>query len=316
MEERPSKRKAFTRYIKWTLIIVIVLLLVVLTGGSFYMLDFSLAPDPNRADSDSCYQQLFSNYPETRPWVDSLKAIHALRDTFVTMPTGERHHAYYIDRGAQKTALVIHGWRDQAIKFFCLARMYERELGYNVVVPDLHAHGKSEGDALDMGWQNRHDVMRWMELFRRDTMVVHGVSMGAATTMMLSAEKMPAGIRDLRFIEDCGYTSVWDEFTEQLKQQFALPQFPLMHTSSLLCQLRYGWSFRQASALEAVRHCLYPMLFIHGDSDTFVPTEMVYRLYEAKPDHKALWITKGAEHARSYLDHSAAYTQKVREFLR
>ena len=279
------------------------------------MLHVSLAPDPNRADRDSCFQQLFRDYPETRPWIDSLMSCHALRDTFITMPTGERHHAYYINRGARKTALVIHGWRDQAIKYFCLALMYERDLGYNVVIPDLHAHGQSEGEAIDMGWQNRHDVKRWMQIFRQDTMVVHGVSMGAATTMMLSAEKMPAGIRDIRFIEDCGYTTVWDEFSDQMNKLFSLPPFPLMHTSSLLCHLRYGWHFSQASALDAVRHCPYPMLFIHGDSDTFVPTAMVYRLYAAKPQPKALWIAKDTDHAHSYLNHRAEYTRRVRQFL-
>ena len=295
--------------------IIIVLLLAAVTGGSFYMLHVSLAPDPNRADRDSCFQQLFRDYPETRPWIDSLMSCHALRDTFITMPTGERHHAYYINRGARKTALVIHGWRDQAIKYFCLALMYERDLGYNVVIPDLHAHGQSEGEAIDMGWQNRHDVKRWMQIFRQDTMVVHGVSMGAATTMMLSAEKMPAGIRDLRFVEDCGYTTVWDEFSDQMNKLFSLPPFPLMHTSSLLCHLRYGWHFSQVSALDAVRHCPYPMLFIHGDSDTFVPTAMVCRLYAAKPQPKALWIAKDTDHAHSYLNHRAEYTRRVRQFL-
>lgn len=295
--------------------IIIVLLLAAVTGGSFYMLHVSLAPDPNRADRDSCFQQLFRDYPETGPWIDSLMSCHALRDTFITMPTGERHHAYYINRGARKTALVIHGWRDQAIKYFCLALMYERDLGYNVVIPDLHAHGQSEGEAIDMGWQNRHDVKRWMQIFRQDTMVVHGVSMGAATTMMLSAEKMPAGIRDIRFIEDCGYTTVWDEFSDQMNKLFSLPPFPLMHTSSLLCHLRYGWHFSQASALDAVRHCPYPMLFIHGDSDTFVPTAMVCRLYSAKPQPKALWIAKDTDHAHSYLNHRAEYTRRVCQFL-
>lgn len=300
-----------------TLGITIVLLLAALTGGSCYMLSFSLAPDPNRADRDSCYQQLFTDYPETKSWVDSLRQHQALRDTFVTMPSGERHHAYYINCGATKTALVIHGWRDQAIKYFFLARMYERLLGYNVVIPDLHAHGQSEGDAIGMGYHDRLDVLHWMHLFRQDTMVVHGVSMGAATTMMLSDTKELRNLetQELLFIADCGYTSVWEEFSGQLNELFGLPEFPLMHITSLLCQLRYGWHFSQASALDAVKHSTYPMLFIHGDSDTFVPTEMVYRLYQAKPGPKSLWITKNTDHAHSYLNHRTEYIQRVREFL-
>ena len=113
----------------WTLVIIVIVFVIALIGGSFYMLDYSLAPDPNRMDTDSCYQQQFEAYPESKEWVDSLRSIGALRDTFLTMPTGEKHHAFFVDKGSTRTALVIHGWRDCAIKFFWLARIYEHELG-------------------------------------------------------------------------------------------------------------------------------------------------------------------------------------------
>jgi len=303
------------RSIVWGLLGVLSVLIIALAGGSIYMLDYSLASDPNRADEDSCYRKLYADYPETVEWMDSLRRHDALRDTFVTMEGGYRCHAYYVNKGSRRTVLQIHGWRDQPIKFFFLTRMYERELGYNVLIPDVYAHGRSDGDMVRMGWLDRLDMKRWMEVFKTDTMVVHGVSMGAATTMMLSGEPMPAGIKDLRFVEDCGYTSVWDEFSGQLKVQFGLSEFPLLYTSSLLCKLLYGWSFGEASALRQVSKCPYPMLFIHGDSDTFVPTEMVYRLYEAKPGHKELWVTTDTEHALSYKNHPKEYVAHVREFL-
>lgn len=284
-------------------------------GASFYMLDYSLAPDPNRTDTDSCYSQQFHWYQETREWVDSLRSIDALRDTFMAMPTGERHHALYIKNSTTRTALVLHGWRNSSIDFLYLARLYDRELGYSVILPDLHAHGLSEGEAISMGWLDADDALQWLKAFKTDTMVVHGVSMGGATTMMLSGKTMPDGISDLRFVDDCGYTSVWDEFAAQLEDQFGLPEFPLMYTTSLLCKLRYGWSFGEASAIRQVEHCRYPMLFIHGDSDTFVPTEMVHRLYEAKPEPKQLWITSNTAHASSYLNHREEYIEHIRHFL-
>ena len=187
----------------WFVIVVLAVLMGVLVGGGFYMLDISLSPDPTRANTDSCYRQLFTDYPETREWMDSLRTHHALRDTMIVMPGDYRLHTYYINRGSQRTAMVIHGWRDQAIKFFYFARMYERLLGYNVVMPDLYASGMSDGDMLRMGWLDRLDVLQLLDVFKADTMVVHGVSMGAATTMMMSGEEMPEDIRDLRFVADC-----------------------------------------------------------------------------------------------------------------
>ena len=309
------KNKSMLKKIVWMLVVVVATGIVALTGGGLYMLDYSLSPDPNRADIDLKYKVLFADYPETVAWMDSLKQHHALRDTFMTDDEGNRHHAYYINKGGRKTAFVIHGWRDQAIEFFFLARMYEREFGYNVVVPDLYASGRSEGDVIRMGWLDRLDVLEWLRLFRTDTMVVHGVSMGGATTMMLSGEPMPEGIKDMRFVDDCGYTSVWDEFEGELRNQFDLPAFPLMHVTSLICQLRYGWSFDEASAISQVKKCRYPMFFIHGDNDTFVPTEMVYRLYKAKPGPKQLWITKDTGHALSYKNHREEYISKIRAFV-
>ena len=297
------------------MIVVLAVLMGVLVGGGFYMLDVSLSPDPTRANTDSCYRQLFTDYPETREWMDSLRTHHALRDTMIVMPGGYRLHTYYINRGSQRTAMVIHGWRDQAIKFFYLARMYERLLGYNVVMPDLYASGMSDGDMLRMGWLDRLDVLQLLDVFKADTMVVHGVSMGAATTMMMSGEEMPEDIRDLRFVADCGYTSVWDEFAGELKNQFGLPAFPLMYTTSLLCQLRYGWNFDEASALRQVAKCQYPMFFIHGDADDFIPTYIVHQLYDAKSAPKELWITKGTDHAHSYKNHRTEYVARVRRFL-
>lgn len=306
-------RRAMKKTI-WTIVAAVTLIIVAVIGGSFYMLDYSLAPDANRADRDSCFRQQFGDYPESKEWVDSLQAINALRDTFVMMPSGERHHAFFVDRGSRRTAIVVHGWRDCAIKYFWLARIYERELGYNVVMPELHACGESEGRAIQMGWKDRLDVKHWMELFMTDTMAVHGVSMGAATTMMLSGEEMPKGINDLRFVEDCGYTCVWDEFAGQLKEQFGLPAFPLMHTTSLLCKLCYGWSFDEASPLKQVKKCPYPMLFIHGDKDTFVPTWMVHPLYDAKNGSKGIWIAEGADHALSYKTNKERYVAVLRLF--
>ena len=300
----------------WFLGILLAFLACATFCGSWYMLDYSLAPNSHRADTALSYKKLFDRYPETRPWVDSLKQLNALRDTFVTMPSGERHHALYIWNNSKRTALVLQGWRNCSIDFLFLTRIYEKEMGCNVVLPDFHAHGLSEGDAIQMGWLDRKDMLHWMQIFQTDSMVVHGVSMGGATTMMLSAEKMPEGVKDIRFVDDCGYTSVWDEFKGELRNQFGLPEFPLMYGASFLCQLRYGWNFSEASALKQVAKCHKPMLFIHGDQDGFVPTEMVYRLYEAKPEPKELWLTKDTRHAMSYKNHKEEYIQRIKAFCK
>ena len=152
------------------------------------------------------------------------------------------------------------------------------------------------------------------DIFGGDTrMVVHGISMGAATTMMVSGEEQRPYVKC--FVEDCGYTSVRDQFAKELKEQFGLPAFPLLDAASWICRLKYGWNFTEASALKQVAKCRLPMLFIHGDADGYVPTRMVYPLYEAKPGDKELWVVPGAEHAVSYRDNREEYTCRVGEFV-
>lgn len=303
-----------------SIIAILGIFIIAVIGGSFYMLDFSLKPDEARGDTALAFRQLTERHPEVKPWLDSLRACNGLRDTFITMPTGERHHGYFVRRDSSNhTAIIIHGWRDTGAKFMHIARIYHQKLGYNVLMPELHAHGLSEGDAVGMGWNDRKDVLHWMEvaskLFNHEHLVIHGVSMGAATTMNVSGEPMPKELKSLHFVEDCGYMSVWDEFSYQLGEEFGLPEFPLMYSTSLLCKLKYGWSFSEASPLEQIKKCNYPMLFIHGDADDFVPTFMVHPLYEAKPGKKELWITKDAAHARSYDANPQEYAKRIRAFL-
>ena len=301
-----------------TLLAVILLLL----GASLYMLDYALKPEAletRSRDIPGSYTYLYKDYPELRPWVDGLRTARALQDTLIRSERGERLHALYV-RAAQptgKTAVIVHGYTDNAVRMLPIGYLYSRQLGCNILLPDLHAHGESEGEAVRMGWLDRLDVLRWMdtanELFGDSTrMVVHGISMGAATTMMVSGETLPAYVKC--FVEDCGYTSVWDEFSGELKNQFGLPTFPLLDVTSWLCGLRYNWTFREASALEQVKKCTLPMFFIHGDKDDFVPTWMVHPLYEAKPAPKELWLVPGAAHAVSYKENKVEYTRRVRDF--
>lgn len=305
----------------YSIIITMLVLTGCTIGGSFYMLNFSLTPtDKIDSKESSSYRYLYENYPFLHPWADSLQQANALKDTSILNPEGIRLHAYYIaaPEPTGKTAVIVHGYTDNAIRMLMIGYLYNHDLGYNILLPDLQHHGKSEGEAIQMGWKDRFDVLQWMNLANQvfgdsTQMVVHGISMGGATTMMVAGEQQKPFVKC--FVEDCGYTSVWDEFSHELKSSFHLPRFPLMYTASWLCEKKYGWNFKEASSLNQVAKCALPMLFIHGDKDTYVPTWMVYPLYEAKPEPKELWIVSGASHAVSYKENKEEYTEKVRNFV-
>lgn len=310
------------RWVKGAVVAVAVFL-ALLAGAGFYMLDYALKPDAlvtRSRDVAGAYAGLLSEYPELQGWLDSLQSAGALRERYLQSGRGDRLHAIYVRaaRPTRRTAVIVHGYTDNAVRMLPIGYMYGRQLGCNILLPDLHAHGLSEGDAIQMGWLDRQDVSQWIgeaaNLFGDSIeVVVHGVSMGAATTMMLGGDPLPSSVKCL--VEDCGYTSVWDEFGSELEKQFGLPAFPLLHVASMLCGMKYGWNFREASALEQVKRCRLPMFFIHGDADRFVPTWMVHPLYEAKSGEKELWIVPGAAHAVSYKENKREYTRRVGAFV-
>ncbi|MBQ2446867.1 MAG: alpha/beta hydrolase [Bacteroidales bacterium] len=286
-----------------------------------YALSKNLAD--GRRDEAQAEERYRRDYPTQTAWLDSLQACGALRDTFILASGGERLHAKYIpaSRPSNRSALLIHGYTDCLWGMMPYAYMYHHDLGFNILLPDGYAHGLSQGSHIRMGWLDRHDVLQWMalanDMFKGDSlatqMLLHGVSMGAATTMMVSGEAQAPYVKC--FVEDCGYTSVWDEFAHELKSRFGLPPFPFLHLSGLLNQMIHGWGFKEASALAQVSKCQLPMMFIHGDKDDFVPTWMIYPLYEAKSGDKEMWLSPGVDHARSYKMYPEEYTRRVEAFV-
>lgn len=301
--------------------ILIILFCLISLGGGTYFINYALVPTiAQQSKDENPLQSIRKDYPFMNSWLDSLNQADAIRDTFITNPQGLRYHAIYVSatHKTDKTAFIIHGYTDCSYRMMMIGYLYQHDLGYNIFLPDLHFHGQSEGNAVQMGWMDRLDALSWMnvanEVFGGQTqMVVHGISMGAATTMMLSGENTPDYTHC--FVEDCGYTSVWDEFKYKLNESFNIPTFPLLNATNIVCHMRYGWGFKEASALKQVKKCEKPMFFIHGAKDKYVPTWMVKSLYAAKPEPKELWIAPNSKHALSYHDHHDEYTAKVKAFV-
>ncbi len=305
---------------------LVVIMAGILIGAGFYMLSYSLAYSPaQRLSKEAQLQRVRRECPWTTTWMDSIYQHRCLRDTFVTMPSGYKAHAIYLHapHPTDSTAIIVHGYKMRSESMLHIAYLYHHDMGWNVFLPDLYGHGQSEGDHIQMGCNDRWDALRWAEVAHdifsagNDSAyeVLHGISMGAATVMAASGEKTPAYVR--AFVEDCGYTSVRDEFSCQLKAQFGLPTFPLMDITSWLCQQKYGWTFDAVRQIDQVGKCSKPMLFIHGDNDDFVPSRMVYPLFRAKKKgRKALFIAHGSIHAMAYRDHHNEYTHTVQDFLR
>ncbi len=189
--------------------------------------------------------------------------------------------------------------------------------GYWVLAPDLRCHGESEGDFIGMGWTDRLDIMQWIDhiisLDEKAEIVLHGQSMGGSAALMTAGEDLPDQVKAV--IADCAYTSVWDIFARKLEDWYGVGPFPILYETDLIFQLRGGYDLKEASALEQVEKIRLPVLFIHGEADDFVPTSMVYGLYERAAGPKELLTVPGAGHGLSNYVDPDTYYGRVFSFL-
>ena len=219
-----------------------------------------------------------------------------------------------------KTALICHGFMNRKETMGAYATMFHK-MGYNVLLPDARAHGQSTGKLIGYGWPERNDQRLWIKRIIKHNgqdsrIVMFGVSMGGATTMMTSGLHLPSQVKC--FVEDCGYSSVLGELSYEAQARYHLPAFLTVQfetAMSLYNRALNGFFLRQASSTAALHHNYRPMLFIHGASDTFVPTRMVYQNYHATRGPRELWIVPGAKHASSYQTQPSQYQRHVQRFV-
>ena len=201
-------------------------------------------------------------------------------------------------------AICLHGYHDTHESMGAIARWYNGQ-GWNVLLPDQRGHGSSEGGYVGWGYDERLDVVGWATyIARKDSeaeIVLHGVSMGAASVLMATGGPMPRQVRAA--ISDCSYTSIeaemryllshWEEKPAGLPMPAGL-MFSALRKTALR---RAGFDLRDAAPIDAVRRSSTPTLFIHGVEDKFVPASMMGKLYQAARCPKAFLWMPGAGHA-------------------
>ena len=311
-------KKTTRAHRKLRIFLIVLAALAVLTAGALafigtYFYHFALDPSSDSFFGGGASQsQSPGGRTESALWFGGGETVHQTSEDGLELTAYE-----FFDQPGHRYVVACHGYGNRASGIAESAyRFYQ--MGFNALLPDARGFGQSEGGYAGMGWHERRDIIGWCRyILDRDPqaqIVLYGVSMGGATVMMTAGEAdLPDAVRLV--VEDCGYTSVWDEFAAQLDQLFGLPTFPILDVTSLVTQVKAGWNFREASALEQIKRCTVPVLFIHGEEDAFVPFEMVYRLYAAADCPKALFTVPGAAHAQSSSVDPEGYWRTIADFL-
>lgn len=222
------------------------------------------------------------------------------------------------DPESKKVVICFHGYTSEGIKGYpSLGRFYMKE-GYHVLIIDERAHGKSEGTYIGFGCLDRWDALEWIHYAQKRLgddceIILHGISMGGSTVLMAAGLKLPSCVKAI--ISDCAFTSAWDVFTDVLNTTYHMPAFPILHIADNMTKRKAGFSLNECNAAQEVQKSDVPILFIHGDADTFVPSRMCHEIYQNCVSRKDILIVKGAGHAEASYKDPAIYQEKILEFL-
>jgi len=216
---------------------------------------------------------------------------------------------------SEKWIIILHGFSGNGMKMGSYARHFH-DGGFNVLLPDMRGCGETGGRYMGLGWLDAKDMPLWIdEILGRDPsarIVVCGGSMGGACAMMSTGYPLKNVVAA---VEDCGYSSVWDEYAYQLKKVFGLPVFPFMYIVDSMTKRRAGYSFREASSVEQLKRSRIPTLFIHGSADEFVPYHMLEENYNAAACEKQKLVVEGAGHGLSSVVAPKLYWNTVDSFI-
>ncbi|CAO1610476.1 alpha/beta hydrolase [Brochothrix thermosphacta] len=305
---------------KKKMLIILITIVVLISGGLIFAGNYfyNVAVVPGEKDflaEDMGVTKKDKLYKEKRWFLDDA----ITEEWSITSQDDLKLKASYLpaSKKTKRTVVISHGYMGSRLDMAGVAKMYH-DAGYNVLVPDVRAHGDSEGDFVGFGYLEKNDFKRWVDKTiamngTEEEIVLHGHSMGAATVMMATGEKLPDNVKAI--VEDCGYTSAKAELSYQLKELYNLPSFPLLPITSGITKLRAGYFFGQADPLAAIEKNKLPLLVVHGDKDDFVPTSYAYEIYKATKGPKAIYIAKGANHVESFPVDKQLFTNHVMSFL-
>ena len=215
------------------------------------------------------------------------------------------------------TAIIMHGYRATAMRDTMGLIVLCKKLGFNLLMPDQRAHGRSGGRSITMGARERYDARAWaywasVRSCGKSSIFLMGVSMGATTVLLASGLDLPDNVRGI--IADCGYSDLSTVFRNLVGKLYHLPTM-FVDVFEYVNLLKAGYGFKEASSVRSVSVTEIPLLYICGDCDRYVPKDMALSIFNACKSEKKLLLVPGAGHAASYMCAKDEYEALVREFI-
>ena len=217
------------------------------------------------------------------------------------------------------TAILFHGWCSSWEMDFLPALPFLYSLGLQLLLVDERAQGDSEGRWMTLGVREKDDAAVWTAYAAERFGAAHplfliGSSMGAAALLLASGDRLPGSVRGI--VSDCGYVSPYEAASAVWRERTPFPAHLSMWLLERFARWFADFSLRGSDAREALRKTEYPVLFLHGTADRFIPAYMTKQAFEACAGEKTLTLVEGAGHCMSYLTDRKRVEAAVADFVR
>lgn len=211
-----------------------------------------------------------------------------------------------------------------------------QETGYDILTFDFRGHGQSEcsPDYTPRQWVTDRDLddMRGAAAYAERWLEEHGcpaefgafgISRGACAAILIAAEN--PHIRAI--VSDGGFStdSTIEYFMKRWAYIFAKVRFVYENHPPVFWRFlrwamfhfaRREFKCRFPSVRKAIKRMTpRPMLFIHGEKDSYLPVEQSRRLYALAGQPKTLWIAPGARHNQAVVHHPEFYMRLTTVFF-
>ncbi len=275
----------------------------------------------NKAKVERTMKMAGTDWSQYMSFIEERKAemlAQTNEDIYCQSEDGLKLHAtYFPGREEHKVVICFHGYTSEGMSDYIGLSGYYLSKGYGMLLVDERAHGKSEGEYIGFGCKDRWDALKWIEWViqkcgQEVQILLHGISMGAATVLMASGLELPTQVKGI--VSDCAFTSPKYVFTHVLHSMYHIPAFPLIQITDYINKKKAGYGMDECNAAREVKKAKIPILFIHGDADTFVPCSMCEEIYENCAAPKKKLLIKGAAHAESYYKDKESYEKALDDF--
>ena len=236
-------------------------------------------------------------------------------DVTVTSDDGVKLAATYYPARARDTVILVQGYNTVPLNNFVIIADYLHDHGYNVLMPDCRAHGRSEGRRCTLGLKEQYDLLKWIEYADRtlgsENIFIYGMSMGCATAAYASDKIVNAKVGGL--ILDCGFSSSYEQLRHDMLERH-IPPFMLLPIIRSLGKHVLGVDIKTSVRSSLCRTGI-PSLFLHGAADDTVPLSEGRLNFESCASEKEMITVEGAAHTMSFIAGADKVPDAVINFL-